>query len=84
MTKKKNPSEENLKQKRIMVSCSRIKKIIQSVDEIGKLSVFTPAVVSKAVELFIKDLVSTLNRGYDSRGRTDVEEIYELAKKEER
>ena len=53
-------------------------------EEIGKLSIFTPAVVFKAVELFIKKLVSTLNREYDSRGRIDVEEISELAKKEER
>ena len=37
---------------------ARIKKIMQTDDEVGKIAVATPFLISKAVELFLKDLVT--------------------------
>ncbi|KAB5591198.1 hypothetical protein CTheo_5372 [Ceratobasidium theobromae] len=52
----------------IAIAIARIKKIMQKDDEVGKVAQATPIVISKALELFMADLVQessniTVQRG---------------------
>jgi len=43
---------------------ARIKKIMQSDEEVGKIALATPILISKALELFMRDLIQK-NKWYN-------------------
>lgn len=53
---KQNEKQENKKRK-IKFPIARIKRIMQSDDDIGKVSTSAPVVLSKAIELFMRELL---------------------------
>ncbi|KAF2344860.1 Transcription factor CBF/NF-Y/archaeal histone domain, partial [Trinorchestia longiramus] len=65
------------RKKKTKFPIARVKKIIQSNEEIGKLSISAPVVVSKAAELFIEDLVlaSLEQVRKDNRNRITIDDI---------
>lgn len=48
---------ENAKKIRSIFPAARLKKIMQSNEDVGKMSVSVPYVASKALEMFINDFV---------------------------
>lgn len=53
----KMAKNENAKKIRSIFPAARLKKIMQSNEDVGKMSVSVPYVASKALEMFINDLV---------------------------
>lgn len=51
---------------------TRIKRIMQSDEDVGKLATVTPALVSKAVELFLGDLVRAASTLADANHHTKI------------
>ncbi len=47
----------DLKRRKTRFPMARIKRIMQSDDDIGKVSTSAPVVLSKAIELFMRELV---------------------------
>eukprot|EP01088_Endostelium_zonatum_P010769 TRINITY_DN2436_c1_g2_i1.p1 TRINITY_DN2436_c1_g2~~TRINITY_DN2436_c1_g2_i1.p1 ORF type:complete len:206 (-),score=74.20 TRINITY_DN2436_c1_g2_i1:82-699(-) len=56
--KEKPPSKRKAGRLPTVFPVARIKKIMQTDDDVGKIAVATPFLISKAVELFLKDLVT--------------------------
>ena len=77
-----NTKVNSEKPKKLLVSCSRIKRIMQSSEEVGKLNSYCPLVVSKTVELFIKDLIETVQLKHEnsSKNKIEIEDIIEIGK----
>lgn len=53
----KMESKDNTKKLRSIFPSARLKKIMQSNEDVGKMGVSVPYIASKALELFLKDIV---------------------------
>ncbi len=47
---------------------ARIKKIMQSDEEVGKVAAAVPVIISRALELFVENLLSSVNDVVGQRG----------------
>ena len=47
---------------------ARIKKIMQSDEEVGKVAAAVPVIISRALELFVENLLSKANNVINQRG----------------
>lgn len=59
---------------------ARIKKIMQANEDVGKLTITTPVVMSKAAELFIEEFVKNLgaNAKKNRRNRVTLDDLREV------
>lgn len=79
---KLRPMKNDLKKRKTRFPMARIKRIMQSDEEIGKVSTSAPVVLSKAIELFIKDLVTECSK--EGKGKIGAAEIMNLIKNTEK
>lgn len=61
---------------------ARVKKIMQSNEDIGKVSTSAPVVLSKATELFIKTLVEAII--LNNKGKVGIEELISVVRADEK
>lgn len=69
---------ESQKKKKTKFPMSRLKKIMQSNEDIGKISSSVPVVASRAIELFLEELVSLTHAEAKKRGSNRL--LYEFVR----
>ncbi|KIM30465.1 hypothetical protein M408DRAFT_7549 [Serendipita vermifera MAFF 305830] len=67
------PSMRKGKNRQTRFPVARIKRIMQKDEEVGKVAQATPVVISKALELFMQDLVGASSRLAEERGGRRIE-----------
>lgn len=68
------------KKRKTRFPMARVKKIMQSNEDIGKVSTSAPVVLSKAAELFIKELVGSIIK--HNKGKIGIEELVRVVRTE--
>lgn len=68
-----SPLTELQKKKKTRFPISRVKKLIQQNDDIGKTSVTVPVVLSKSIELFFGQLIGKMVESAKSRKSTKIQ-----------
>lgn len=68
-----NSLTELQKKKKTRFPISRVKKLIQQNDDIGKTSVTVPVVLSKSIELFFSQLIEKMVESAKSRKSTKIQ-----------
>ncbi|ELQ75571.1 Class 2 transcription repressor NC2, alpha subunit (DRAP1) [Trachipleistophora hominis] len=72
------------KKKRFRFPTARIKKIMQSDEDVGKISTYAPVVLGKATELFLFELVNAAVKLAESdKRKVEVEDLERVVKENE-
>lgn len=72
------------KRKRFRFPTARIKRIMQSDEDVGKISTYAPVVLGKATELFLVELVSAaMKHAEKNKRKMEVEDVVRVVKENE-
>lgn len=74
--------KNDMKKRKTRFPMARIKRIMQSDEDIGKVSTSAPVVLSKAIELFMKELVTSCTK--EGKGKIGVNELLTLIKEKDK
>lgn len=70
--------------KRFRFPTARIKRIMQSDEDVGKISTYAPVVLGKATELFLVELVSAaMKHAEKNKRKMEVEDVIRVVKENE-